>query len=180
MGNKFYNKDGLVIRFGTRVEGEDEDVASQTSTAGKVQEITLKVRDATTIPVTDATSVSAGEFANSAFIPANATIISARIKTDTPLASGGAADLIVGTYTIDATTGLLVVVDANGILDEADSALADFSVAGETVFVDKASTAALVGKTTVGANPVVVAVARLVATYTAGALTITVEYSEEG
>ena len=180
MGTKFFNKDGLTIRFGTRSANEDEDVASQTSTAGRIQEITLKVKDATTIPVTSAASVAAGEFANSAFIPANATILAARVKTDVALASGGAADLIIGTYTISPTTGQLVVVDANGILDEADSALADFSVAGETTFVDKASTAALVGKTTVGAAPVVVAVARLVAAYTAGALTITVEYTEAG
>lgn len=180
MGTKFFNKDGLTVRFGTRVANDDEDVASQTSTAGRVQEITLKVKDATTIPLTDATSVAAGEFANSAFIPANATVIAVRIKTDTALASGGAADLIVGTYTISASTGKLVVVDANGLLDEGDSALADYSVAGETVFIGKGQTAALVGKTTVGAAAVVVAVARLTAAYTAGAVTITVEYTEAG
>ena len=178
---RWYNEDGLTVRFGARPTDEDENVASQPSTAGKVQEIVLKSRDATDIPITDATSEAAGEFANSAFIPANATVIRVRVKADVALTSGGAASLLIGTYTIDASTGQLVAVDVDGILAAADNALADLNTDGELIERNRDNaTAAQLGETTVGSVAVVVALAVDTAVYTAGALTVTIEYAEQG
>jgi len=177
---RWYNQDGLTVRFGARPSDEDENVASQPSTAGKIQEIVLKSRDATDIPIDDATGEAAGEFANSAFIPANATVIGVRVKADTGLTSGGAASLKVGAYTIDASTGQLVEVDADGFVAAADNALSDLDADGEIVEFDKSANAALLGKVTVGSEKVVVALAVDTAVYTAGALTVTIEYTHQG
>jgi len=177
---RWYNQDGLTVRFGARPSDEDENVASQPSTAGKIQEIVLKSRDATDIPLNDATGEAAGEFANSAFIPADATVIGVRIKSDTGLTSGGAASLLVGAYTIDAASGQLVAVDADGFVAAADNAIADLDADGETLSLDKSAAAALLGKASVGSAAVVVALAVDTAVYTAGALTVTIEYTHQG
>jgi hypothetical protein len=177
---RWYNQDGLTVRFGARPTDEDENVASQPSTAGKIQEIVLKSRDATDIPIVDATGEDAGEFANSAFIPAFATVIGVRIKSDTGLTSAGAASLLVGAYTIDAVTGQLVAVDVDGFVAAADNALSDLDADGEILELDKSAAAALLGKVTVGSEKVVVALAVDTAVYTAGALTVTLEYTQQG
>lgn len=175
MGNKWVNNDGLVVRFGTRSTDDATDVPAQTNTAGKTQEITLRVPDLTAIG-TDATAYTAGKHANSARIPANATVQQVTIKTLTGATSTGAADLLVGLYTVGAD-GLLDVVDADGLAAAADSALADFSAVGETIVLGKGANAAYIGKKTVGANPVVVDVISATEVYTAGAVEIIVEYT---
>ena len=180
MGTKWFNDDGLVVRFGARSTSDAADVPAQTSTAGKTQEITLRIADMTDLG-TDATADSgaytAGEFVNSAFIPANATVQQVTIKTLTAVTSGGAADLLLGAYTISTSTGLLVAVDADGFAAAGDSALADFSAAGESIILGKAAGAALIGKVTVGSSPVVIAATYVTAVYTAGAIEVIVEYT---
>lgn len=178
MGIKWYNQDGLTVRFGPRNLNDDENVASQTSTMGKMQQLTLKLPDLTLLPLNDATGVAAGEFANSARLPAGATVQEVTIVTDTPAASAGAADILIGVYSVDSATGQLSLTggDADGLAAAGDSALADFSVAGETMVLDKAAGAALIGKTQVGIDGYVAA-AYATAVYTAGALTVIIDYT---
>jgi hypothetical protein len=135
---------------------------------------------------TDATTGTAGSIydpvnvQNSAFIPANATVQEVWVTTDTVATSTGAADLLIGLYTISASTGKLVAVDADGLAAAGDSALADFGDTqgvGETIVLAKASNAAYVGKKTVGTSPVTVAAISATEVYTAGALTIRVKYT---
>lgn len=176
MGTKWVNSDGLVVRFGTRTTDEDTDVPAQTKTFGLTQEVKFRLNDLTDLG-TDATAYTAGEFVNAAKIPANATVQKVTIKTLTAATSGGAADLLLGAYTINASTGALVAVDADGFAAAGDSALADYSVAGESIILEKAASAALIGKATVGSSDVVVAAVYATAAYTAGALEISVEYT---
>ncbi len=173
MGTKFVNQDGLTIRFGTRVQGDDRDVPSQTSTGGLVQQLTFRV-DLADINATDAASGSDGEFVNSALIPANATVQAVSVITEIVAASTGAADVILGHYTLSA--GVLVLVDADSLLDAGSSALADFSAVGETMVIDKATGGAALGKTTLGSSPTVLACASLTEVYTAGRLKFIVDY----
>lgn len=177
MGVKWFNKDGLTVRFGGRANSDDENQAAQTSTGGKTQEITLKLPDLTALTSGDATGVAAGEFVNSARLPAGAVVQQVTIVTDTAAASGGAADLLIGTYSLGAT-GVLSLTggDADGLCAAGDSALADFSVAGETIVLGKAAGAALIGKVEVGIDAYIAA-SYATAAYTAGALTVIVEYT---
>lgn len=175
MGTKFVNQDGLTIRFGTRVQGDDRNVQAQPTTGGVVQQLIFRV-DLADINATDAVTGSAGEFVNAALIPANATVQEVTVITEIVAASTGAADVILGHYTIAAATGLLVLVDADSLLDAGSSALADFSVIGESLVIDKATGGAALGKTTLGANPTVLAAASLTEVYTAGRLKFIVDY----
>jgi len=61
-----------------------------------------------------------------------------------------------------------------------DNALSDLDADGEIVEFDKSANAALLGKVTVGSEKVVVALAVDTAVYTAGALTVTIEYTHQG
>lgn len=172
------NKDGLVVGFGTRTSVEYGGAVVRTN--GYSDTVVLKIPDLTLLG-TDAT-VGTGIYApekvvSSAYIPANATVQEVVIVTDTAATSGGAADLLLGTFTINSTTGVLAAVDADGLCAAGDSALADFSVAGETMVLGKAASAAQIGKVTVGASPVVVAATYVTAAYTAGALTVYVTYT---
>ena len=173
------NKDGLIVGFGPRT-------VSKNSTSRQLEEslheVVLKLSDLTLL-ATDATVGTAGTIydpvaiQNSAFIPANATVQEVWVITDTAATSTGAADLLIGLYTISASTGKLVAVDADGLAAAGDSALADFSDVGETIVLAKASNAAYVGKKTVGASPVTVAAISATEVYTAGALTVRVKYT---
>lgn len=171
---KWYNEDGLVVRFGNRDSEVDNVVPSQSSTMGKEQELII-IAECVDIPLTDATSLPAGAIANAARLPAGAVIQSVRVVTKVAAASGGAADLIIGNYGI-AADGTLALGDADSIFVAGDSALTDFSVAGETVETDKSSTAVLVGKVEVGADSYVAA-SVLAAVYTAGQLQICIKYT---
>jgi hypothetical protein len=173
------NKDGLIVGFGPRTVSKD---SASRQLEESLHEIVLKVSDLTKLG-TDATLGTAGTIydpvaiQNSAFIPANATVQEVWITTDTAATSTGAADFVVGAYTISPTTGKFVAVDADGFAAAADSALADFSVAGETIVLAKGSNAALVGKATVGTSPVTIACVSATEVYTAGALTVRVKYT---
>lgn len=176
--NAWYNKDGLVVGYGTRAV--DVNSPATYSTDGNGGEIVIKLSDLTLLG-TDAT-VGTGIYApqyftNAAYIPANATVQEVRITTDTAATSGGAADLLIGTYTIDSATGALVAVDADGLCAAGDNALADFSAVGETLILGKAAGAAQIGKVSVGSSPVVVAATYVTAAFTAGALSVHVKYT---
>jgi hypothetical protein len=176
--NFWVNDDGLAIGFGTRTSVEQG--ATTVNKGGNTYEMTLVVPDL--LPVagvvgTDATAYTAGSYSNAAFIPALATVQKVTIVTDTVAASTGAADILLGLYTIHATTGALVVVDADGLVDAGSSVLADFSVVGETMIIDKATGGTYVGKKTVGASPVLIAAITATEVYSAGALTFIVEYT---
>ena len=181
-GNTWYNEDGLSVGFGTHTA--DSDTGVTTATSGSTAELVIDIPDLTALD-TAANAVlaatggiyAAGYHAGAATIPANATVQQVTIKTTTAATSGGAADLTLGAYTVDDDTGLLVAVDADGFAAAGDSALADFSVAGETIVLGKAAGAALVGKATVGAAAVVVAPTYATAAYTAGALQVIIEYT---
>jgi hypothetical protein len=166
---------GLAVGFGRRTV--DDALPGVVNTAGVVKQLILELEDLTTLPLNTAVgTITAGSVSNAALIPANASVQSVTIITKTAATSGGAADLLLGVYTINATTGALVAVDEDGLAAATDSALADFSAAGETIVLGKAANAALVGKLTVGSSPVVVAAAYATAAYTAGALQVIVEY----
>lgn len=170
----YWVNDGLAVGFGRRTV--DDALPSTVRTAGAVKQIILELNDLTALPLnTAAGTIVAGSVSNAALIPAGASVQSVTVITKTAATSGGAADLLIGTYTIG-TDGALTAVDADGLCDAADSALADFSVAGETIVIGKSSTAAQVGKTTVGSSPVVVAAAYATAAYTAGALQVIITY----
>ena len=174
----WYNSDGLAVGFGTRKA--QTLTGAQTVTAGSTQEIVYKIDDLTellTAATADSGIYGAGAWTNSPQIPAGATVQKVTIKTDVAATSGGLADILLGLYTISEATGLLVAVDADGLAAAGDSAMADFSVSGETVVLDKTAAAAYIGKKTVGNAPVVVAPIYETAAYTAGALTVSVEYT---
>jgi hypothetical protein len=173
--SNWYNADQLTVGYGTR-EAQDYSGAV-TVTAGEEQEIVYNYSDLTellTAATADSGIYGAGRWTNSPLIPAGATITSVTVKTDVAATSGGAADLLVGLYTIAPTTGLLVVVDTDGLVAAGDSQLTDFSVAGETI----SGAGAYVNAKTVGSADVVVAPIYATAVYTAGALTVTVKYTQ--
>jgi hypothetical protein len=171
------NKDGLVVGFGPRSVTKD---STSKLVESNEQTVVFKLSNLALLG-TDAT-VGTGIYApanvqNNAFIPAGATVQEVMIITDTEAASTGAADVLLGLYTISASTGKLVVVDADGLAEAGDSALADFSVIGETVVLGKSANAAYIGKKTVGAAPVTVGAISATEVYTAGALTVLVKYT---
>lgn len=173
--------DGLNVGYGRRTV--DDNIGGESAGVNQMKCVVLKVTDMTTL-VTDPTALSlnaSGGYSMSAQIPGGATIQEVWITTDTAATSGGAADLLVGTFTVSNTTGLLVAVDADGLAAAGDSALSDFSVAGETMVLGKAAGAAQLGKTLANAadsaTPVVVAASYVTAAYTAGAVTIRVFYT---
>lgn len=171
---RWYNQDGLVVRFGPRPALEDDDQAGQPSTAGRTQELSFEVQ-LVDLDLNDATGEEAGIFANSARLPEGSVVQKVTLVTKTPAASGGAADFLLGTYSI-AANGQLALGDADSLAAAGDSALADFSVAGESIILEKAAAAALIGKTEVGSDTYVAAAAGT-AVYTAGVIQVTIEYT---
>lgn len=169
----YWVNDGLAIGYGRRTV--DDALPSTVRTAGAVKQLILELTDLTALPLdTAAGTITAGSVSNAATIPALASVQSVTIITKTA-AAGTTADLLLGVYTIG-TDGVLTAVDADGLAAAGDSALADFSVAGETIVLGKAAGAALIGKVTVGSSPVVVAAAYATSAYTAGALQVIIEY----
>ena len=169
MGNKWYNQDGLTVRFGTRPGDEDSDVAAQPSTAGRVQEMEIVLEDFTALADDSGVNYAAGEFVNAAKIPAGAFILSAEVVVDTAATGTAGDDLIVGAYTVSPTTGLLVVEDIDGFVTAANGDLANLT-AGNVI----TGSGALVGATVTG--DVVVAAVQAGTAFTAGAARVRVEY----
>jgi hypothetical protein len=169
MGTKYVNQDGLTQRFGTRVTNDDSDVAFQTSTAGSVQEIEIHVPDATLLVDDDGANYPAGEYVNAAKIPDGSFILSAEISVIADVTGTATDDVLVGAYTIDAATGLLVEVDLDGFIDAGDG---DVSVLLDGVTV--AGTGALIGSVVVGDT--VVAAVQAGTALTAGEFRVRVEY----
>ncbi len=176
MGTKYFNQDGLTVRFGTRVTDDDENVPAQSSTAGIDQEVSFQL-NLVDLVTTDASGEAAGEFANSAFIPANSTVTSVQVILDTIATSGGSADLLIGAYTVDSATGLLVVVDADGFMTAAEG---DILLLDGAQGDDVAATAGALIGVSVGANPIVVAAAFTTAAFTAGEVSVRIRYRSQG
>lgn len=176
--NAWYNKDGLIVGFGTR--SEESDTQSYVNGGSHVQEICVKLSDLTLLgtDATVGTGIYAPQyFANAPRIPANATVQEVRITTDTVATTSDSADLLLGLYTVSPTTGVLVAVDADGLAAAGDSAVTNFDAVGETVVLGAGAGAAYVGKKTVGSDPVVVAAVKVTGSFTAGALSVHVKYS---
>lgn len=172
------NKDGLVVGFGTRTV--DSLQTQKLPGFGNEHELRFRIPDLTALgtDATAGTGIYAPQYvAQAARIPANATVQEVRIVTDTAAASAGAADLLLGIFTVTAATKAVVAVDADGLCAAADSALADFSAAGETIVLGKGSNAARVGKLTVGTSDVVVLPTYATAAYTAGALDVHIKFT---
>lgn len=176
--NAWYNKDGLIVGFGTR--SKDDNSQAVVPGGDFMREVVIKLSDLSLLgtDATAGTGIYAPQyFANAPRIPAGATVQEVRVTTDTPAVTGDAADLLIGLYTVNATTGVLVAVDADGLLLAATAAASDFSAEGETIVLGKAASEAYIGKLSVGADPVVVAATRVTGSYSAGALSVHVKYS---
>ena len=166
------NSDGLVVGFGTRTS--DKEQSSKLPGAGSVHEVVLEIDDATELgtDATAGTGIYAPQYvAQAVKIPANATIKSARVIAKTGATSAGAADLLVGTYTVNATTKAVSAVDPDGLVAAADAALADLANDGDAIDGGGA-----VIDNTVGTTDVVVLATYVTAAYTAGAFKIVVSY----
>jgi hypothetical protein len=171
-----YNvRDGLAVGYGRRTV--DDALPSTVRTAGAVKQLILELTDLTALPLnTAAGTITAGSVSNAALIPANSAVQSVTLITKTAATSAtSAATLLLGVYTIG-TDGALTAVDADGLVAAGDSAIANFSVVGETTVLGKSASAALVAEATVGAAAVVVAAAYGTEAYTAGALQVIIEY----
>lgn len=167
---KWFNQDGLTVRFGARTTAADADVAAQPSTAGRVQEMEIVLSDLTLLADDDGVNYAAGEFVNAAIIPAGASILSAELVVDTAATGTAGDDVLVGAYTIDPATGLLVVEDIDGFINATDGDLANLTPAGNVV----AGTGVLIGGAVTG--DVVVAAVQAGTAFTAGAVRVRVEY----
>ena len=171
------NADGLVVGFGTR--SDDNLQAVKLPGSGSEHELRFRITDMTALgtDATAGTGIYAPQYtAQAVKIPANATVQEVRVITDTAATSSGAADLLIGLYTVSAAHAVSAV-DADGLAAAADSALTDFSAAGETIVLAKGSNAAYVGKKQVGTSDVIVLATYATAAYTAGAVTVNIKYT---
>ena len=154
-------QDGLRVGFGQRDVSENS--GKKIVTEGAVEQIILDINDATGLAASVVTSDDA--VVEGAHIPANSLILSAKliVKSGGAFTSGGAPTLDVGTYDLDGAA-----VDEDGLI--AAEVLANLDADGDVV--DGAG--AQVG--TVVTQDVRVAARANVATYTAGAAQVVVEY----
>lgn len=153
----YTNADGLyVLTHG----GQGEVINTGTNVNGVRKQLVLTVPDMTAL--TDATWTPSP---NDAFIPAGAIITAAYTIVDTAATSGGSAVLDVGLYQADGT-----IIDDDGI----DAAVA---VAALTLNTVVAGDGADVG-TKVGAANAYIGCTYDTAAFTAGAVTVVVEYFE--
>jgi len=175
--SSWVNSDGLVVGFGTQTSTQYSPAIISDAGSERVMHLPIPAMASLGTDATTGTGIyQAQNWMNAAMIPGGAIVTEVKIVTKTGCTSGGAADLLIGTYTISSTTGLLVAVDADGLLAAGDAALADFDTAGETRTYAIAAGAAQLGKTTVGANPVTVAPTYVTAAYTAGALDVYIKF----
>ena len=173
----WYNNDNLAVTSGTRSAATTAAVGSG---VGAQEELILTIADATTldtaaVAVTDVGIYKAGLFSNTAVIPANSTIHSGYIRVDTvPLSGTGGDDILVGTWSISSTTGLLVNdKDADGIIDATDGDKAALTPIGLSI----PATGNLINKTVGTADVVVAAIVGGTGPFTAGAVTVVIRYS---
>jgi hypothetical protein len=107
-------------------------------------------------------------------IPANSTIISAKLIIDTAFASTSTTtDLVVGLYR--ATDGS-TAIDADGLITAAQATQTTIAVAGAVIDGASGTPAALVGKVSDATYDAVVVVAGTATDLTAGAARLVVEY----
>lgn len=110
---KWVNLDGLAVRFGRKFEDEENAVPAQAVTAGTLQEVVMRIPDATRLGTT-ATFANSGLDERGVKLPNGAVIESALVYVDDAFTTGTSAALNVGTYRVDgsATNG----GSANGLV----------------------------------------------------------------
>lgn len=155
------NADGLVVGFGTREV--EKNSAGKVATSGAVEELVLRINDATALADTVAATDDA--IVHGAEIPADSLILSADLFVTTAFA-GATATLDIGVYQRDGT-----IVDDDGI----DAAIAVATLADNAVV---SCDGADVG--TVTATAVKIACSYDTAAFTAGAATLVIRYIPKG
>lgn len=101
---KWVNLDGLAVRFGRKFEEEENAVPAQAVTAGTLQEVVMRIPDATRLGTT-ATFANSGLDERGVKLPNGAVIESAIVYVDNAFTTGTSAALNVGTYRVDGSTG---------------------------------------------------------------------------
>lgn len=153
----YTNADGLyVLTFG----GQGETINNGSTAVGVRKALVVEFPDLTALADSSWTPT-----ANDAFIPAGAIILKSTLVVDTTATSGGAAVLDVGLYEADGS-----VIDDDGL----DAALTVASLTGDTVIDNDGAD---VG-TKVGSANAYVGATYDTAAFTAGAVTVVVEYIE--
>lgn len=153
----YTNADGLFI-LTNEAQGADNETGK--TTVGLTKFLTVKFED-----LTELTDTTWSPQANDAFIPAGAVITRAWSIVDTAATSGGSAVLDIGLFQADGT-----VIDDDGI----DAAIAVASLTADAV---TEANGADVG-TKVGSASAYVGATYDTAAFTAGAVTVVVEYIE--
>ena len=174
--SSWFNKDGLVVNYGTRTTQKDS--AGSVKTFGPEQTIVFPI---TLASLSTAATVNTGIYApqyaaNAAFLPPNSLVTEVKVVTKVAATSGGAATLSIGTYTLSASTGLFVVDDIDALFEPGDAALADFSAVGESITLIKGGAngiGAAVGSTS--ANLYIAAI-YATAAFTAGEVVAYIKY----
>ena len=138
---------GVAVGYGPR--SADNDTGTLASGDGATKILTLRVN---LVDVGEASEVAGGTKATTAttniyqagywthapVIPANSAIISARLYTDVA-ATGSSSILFMGTWTINADTGVLTADDADAFHDASTGALAGLTPAGASIVGDGAA-----------------------------------------
>ena len=179
MGTRWFNQDGLTVRFGTRAAQEDVENTTKFSTDGPTNLIRLSIPDMTALD-TSANAVlaatgglyAAGNYANSVSLPDNSLITAVRTITRTAC-TGTSSTFNIGTYTVSATTGLLVVDDVDSIVNTTDGTLSEVTTEGQ---VSEAYTGANLYQSDSGTSSNLVIVVTRVTAFTAGAVDFEIEY----
>jgi len=151
------NSDGLIVHFGS--EGAVSNIAGQVETDSVTQELVIDISDATTIG-----TAAPSNLINSARIPANSLIVSARLIVNTAFTSGGAATLALGTCS---SAG--VAIDQNGLIADVavGSLTADTLVTGAGAQVGTVTTVEAYLYLTYGTAAFTAGTGKIVVTYIA-------------
>lgn len=111
-----------------------------------------------------------------AVVPANSTIVSAKLQIIVPFTSTSTTtDLVAGLY----TSAGVVIVGADGLITAAQATQTTIAVAGSIIDGASGTAAALINKT-IGANPGELVVAPTVNDLTAGRARLIVQYINAG
>lgn len=174
----YWVSDGLAVGYGTRTVDDENPAVVRTS--GITKELILELDDITTQVLTNALTVAdarKGRLASAPTLKNGSVVNKVTVVVKTAAGSAGAADLLLGFYTINATTGVLTVQDQDALLAAGDSAITDLTPAGKVLVFGPTGNGASLGKLAVASGPVVIVPTSEVA-YNAGALHIIVEYTE--
>ena len=163
--------DGLAVGYGRRTV--DDSVAADVVTVGSEHQLVLTLNAADTTQVFANASVpAAGSLANAATIPANARVTSVRAICNDAF-TGASGAILVGTYTVNASTGVYTAVDADGLATSAEITTTAMTPAGKVV---ACTAGAIPNKTTVGTSDVYVVATQHTTAVTTGTFTLVINY----